>query len=200
MKYTPTSWFEATSPRTCQGGSRRTASEPNRAVVFWARITERHSEITLGPNETAQSRRRWNLPLQGFYFDFVHYHDFEGASCVPQNAFMPGVIDLAEHSLRSLEAANPSQVRSIRVEAGFRRFPCHCWQSNMSAPTTVWGISESSVLNSDVDRSLRCPEVGSKGVSVGKDEHPSDHIVATKYVSTASDLERVVNEYHSRIS
>ncbi|KAK1215753.1 Myo-inositol-1-phosphate synthase [Marasmius sp. AFHP31] len=47
------------------------------------------------------------------------------------------------------------------------------------------GTGESSVLDSDVAWSLRCPEVGFKG------EHPSDHIVATKYVSTASDLERV---------
>ncbi|KAK1221974.1 Myo-inositol-1-phosphate synthase [Marasmius sp. AFHP31] len=51
--------------------------------------------------------------------------------------------------------------------------------------------SESGVLDSDVGWSLRCPDVGFEGVPVGKGEHPSDHIVATKYVSTVSDLERV---------
>jgi myo-inositol-1-phosphate synthase len=62
-------------------------------------------------------------------------------------------------------------------------------------------ISKSSVVDDMVDANrllYKAPQIGPKGLPVGKGEHP-DHIVVIKYVPAVGDSKRAIDEYYSEI-
>ncbi|KAJ7073396.1 hypothetical protein B0H15DRAFT_925663 [Mycena belliarum] len=196
----------------------------DRTVVFWTANTERYSDIIPGVNDTAdnllaaiKSSHSEVSPSTLFAVAAI----LEGEPFVngaPQNTFVPGVIELAERhksfiggdDLKSGQTKLKSVLAEFLVNAGIKPLSIASYNHlgnndghNLSAEPQFKSkeISKSSVVDDMVDANrllYKAPEVGPKGVAVGKGEHP-DHIVVIKYVPAVGDSKRAIDEYYSEI-
>lgn len=196
----------------------------DRVVVFWTANTERYSDIIPGVNDTAdnllnaiKTSHSEVSPSTLFAVAAI----LEGEPFVngaPQNTFVPGVIELAERQksfiggddLKSGQTKLKSVLAEFLVNAGIKPLSIASYNHlgnndghNLSAERQFKSkeISKSSVVDDMVDANrllYKAPEVGAKGVPIGKGEHP-DHIVVIKYVPAVGDSKRAIDEYYSEI-
>uniref|UniRef100_A0A0W0G8C0 Inositol-3-phosphate synthase n=1 Tax=Moniliophthora roreri TaxID=221103 RepID=A0A0W0G8C0_MONRR len=199
-------------------------NELDRVVVFWTANTERYSDIIPGVNDTAdnllaaiKSSHSEVSPSTLFAVAAI----LEGEPFVngaPQNTFVPGVIELAERNqsfiggddLKTGQTKLKSVFAEFLVNAGIKPLSIASYNHlgnndgrNLSAERQFRSkeISKSSVVDDMVDANrllYKAPEVGPKGVPVGKGEHP-DHVVVIKYVPAVGDSKRAIDEYYSEI-
>ncbi|KAF8655881.1 hypothetical protein AX16_002866 [Volvariella volvacea WC 439] len=196
----------------------------DKVVVFWTANTERYSDIIPGVNDTAdnllnaiKTSHSEVSPSTLFAVAAI----LEGQPFVngaPQNTFVPGVIELAERQksfiggddLKSGQTKLKSVLAEFLVNAGIKPLSIASYNHlgnndgrNLSAERQFKSkeISKSSVVDDMVNANrllYKAPEVGAKGVPVGKGEHP-DHIVVIKYVPAVGDSKRAIDEYYSEI-
>ncbi|PPQ88496.1 hypothetical protein CVT25_013167 [Psilocybe cyanescens] len=196
----------------------------DRVVVFWTANTERYSDIIPGINDTKENllaaiktSHSEVSPSTVFAVAAI----LEGEPFIngaPQNTFVPGVIELAESQksfiggddLKSGQTKLKSVLAEFLVNAGIKPLSIASYNHlgnndghNLSAERQFKSkeISKSSVVDDMVDANrllYKAPEVGAKGVPVGKGEHP-DHIVVIKYVPAVGDSKRAIDEYYSEI-
>ncbi|KAJ7183477.1 hypothetical protein C8R46DRAFT_1172942 [Mycena filopes] len=196
----------------------------DRCVIFWTANTERYSDIIVGVNDTADNLLAAidaSHPEVSPSTLFAVAAILEGEPFVngaPQNTFVPGVIELAERhrsfiggdDLKSGQTKLKSVLAEFLVNAGIKPLSIASYNHlgnndghNLSAEPQFKSkeISKSSVVDDMVDANrllYKAPEVGPKGVAVGKGEHP-DHIVVIKYVPAVGDSKRAIDEYYSEI-
>ncbi|KAJ3722135.1 hypothetical protein DFJ43DRAFT_1093252 [Lentinula guzmanii] len=196
----------------------------DRIVVFWTANTERYSDIIPGVNDTADNLLasiNSSHPEVSPSTLFAVAAILEGEPFVngaPQNTFVPGVIQLAERhqsfiggdDLKSGQTKLKSVLAEFLVNAGIKPLSIASYNHlgnndghNLSAERQFKSkeISKSSVVDDMVDANrllYKAPEIGPKGVPVGKGEHP-DHIVVIKYVPAVGDSKRAIDEYYSEI-
>ncbi|KAJ6487636.1 hypothetical protein C8R45DRAFT_1143877 [Mycena sanguinolenta] len=192
----------------------------DRVIVFWTANTERYSDIIPGVNDTAENLL---AAIKQSHFEvspstlFAVAAILEGEPFVngaPQNTFVPGVIDLAEHhqsfiggdDLKSGQTKLKSVLAEFLVNAGIKPLSIASYNHlgnndghNLSAEPQFKSkeISKSSVVDDMVDGNrllYKAPQPGSKT----KGEHP-DHIVVIKYVPAVGDSKRAIDEYYSEI-
>lgn len=199
-------------------------NELDRVIVFWTANTERYSDIIVGVNDTADNLLnaiKSSHPEVSPSTLFAVAAILEGEPFVngaPQNTFVPGAIQLAErhHSfiggddLKSGQTKLKSVLAEFLVNAGIKPLSIASYNHlgnndgrNLSAERQFKSkeISKSSVVDDMVDANrllYKAPEVGPKGVALGKGEHP-DHIVVIKYVPAVGDSKRAIDEYYSEI-
>jgi myo-inositol-1-phosphate synthase len=196
----------------------------DRVIVFWTANTERYSDIIPGINDTAdnllnaiKSSHEEVSPSTLFAVAAI----LEGEPFIngaPQNTFVPGAIELAERhrsfiggdDLKSGQTKLKSVLAEFLVNAGIKPLSIASYNHlgnndgrNLSAERQFKSkeISKSSVVDDMVNANrllYKAPEVGAKGVPVGKGEHP-DHIVVIKYVPAVGDSKRAIDEYYSEI-
>jgi myo-inositol-1-phosphate synthase len=199
-------------------------NELDRVVVFWTANTERYSDIIPGVNDTAdnllaaiESSHSEVSPSTLFAVAAI----LEGEPFVngaPQNTFVPGAIALAERhqsfiggdDLKSGQTKLKSVLAEFLVNAGIKPLSIASYNHlgnndgrNLSAEKQFKSkeISKSSVVDDMVDANrllYKAPQIGPKGLPVGKGEHP-DHIVVIKYVPAVGDTKRAIDEYYSEI-
>ncbi|PFH47483.1 hypothetical protein AMATHDRAFT_67685 [Amanita thiersii Skay4041] len=196
----------------------------DRVVVFWTANTERYSDIIPGVNDTADNLL---AAIKASHSEVSPSTIFAVASILegepfvngaPQNTFVPGVIDLAERlqsfiggdDLKSGQTKLKSVLAEFLVNAGIKPLSIASYNHlgnndgrNLSAERQFKSkeISKSSVVDDMVNANrllYKAPEVGPKGVPIGKGEHP-DHIVVIKYVPAVGDSKRAIDEYYSEI-
>ncbi|KAF9454184.1 Myo-inositol-1-phosphate synthase [Macrolepiota fuliginosa MF-IS2] len=196
----------------------------DRVVVFWTANTERYSDIIPGINDTADNllnaikiSHSEVSPSTLFAVAAI----LEGEPFVngaPQNTFVPGAIELAERhksfiggdDLKSGQTKLKSVLAEFLVNAGIKPLSIASYNHlgnndgrNLSAERQFKSkeISKSNVVDDMVNANrllFKAPEVGPKGVAIGKGEHP-DHIVVIKYVPAVGDSKRAIDEYYSEI-
>jgi myo-inositol-1-phosphate synthase len=199
-------------------------NELDRVVVFWTANTERYSDIIPGVNDTAdnllaaiESSHSEVSPSTLFAVAAI----LEGEPFVngaPQNTFVPGAIALAERhqsfiggdDLKSGQTKLKSVLAEFLVNAGIKPLSIASYNHlgnndgrNLSAEKQFKSkeISKSSVVDDMVDANrllYKAPQIGPKGLPVGKGEHP-DHIIVIKYVPAVGDTKRAIDEYYSEI-
>ena len=199
-------------------------NELDRVVVFWTANTERYSDIIPGVNDTAdnllaaiESSHSEVSPSTLFAVAAI----LEGEPFVngaPQNTFVPGAIELSERyksfiggdDLKSGQTKLKSVLAEFLVNAGIKPLSIASYNHlgnndgrNLSAEKQFKSkeISKSSVVDDMVDANrllYKAPQIGPKGLPVGKGEHP-DHIVVIKYVPAVGDTKRAIDEYYSEI-
>jgi len=196
----------------------------DRVIVFWTANTERYSDIIPGINDTADNLLK---AIKASHSEvspstlFAVAAILEGEPFVngaPQNTFVPGAIQLAERhqsfiggdDLKSGQTKLKSVLAEFLVNAGIKPLSIASYNHlgnndghNLSAERQFRSkeISKSSVVDDMVDANrllYKAPEVGAKGVPIGKGEHP-DHIVVIKYVPAVGDSKRAIDEYYSEI-
>lgn len=196
----------------------------DRVIVFWTANTERYSDIIPGVNDSADNLLN---AIKNSHAEvspstlFAVAAILEGEPFVngaPQNTFVPGAIQLAErhHSfiggddLKSGQTKLKSVLAEFLVNAGIKPLSIASYNHlgnndgrNLSAEKQFKSkeISKSSVVDDMVGANrllYKAPEVGAKGVAIGKGEHP-DHIVVIKYVPAVGDSKRAIDEYYSEI-
>ena len=196
----------------------------DRVVVFWTTNTERYSDIIPSVNDTADnllSSIKMSHSEVSPSTLFAVAAILEGEPFVngaPQNTFVPGAIELAErrHSfiggddLKSGQTKLKSVLAEFLVNASIKPLSISSYKHldnndghNLSAEGQFRSkeISKSNVVDDMVDANhllYKAPEVGPKGVSVGKGEHP-DHIVVIKDVPAVGDSKRAIGGYYSEI-
>ncbi|KAF4621181.1 hypothetical protein D9613_001130 [Agrocybe pediades] len=196
----------------------------DRVVVFWTANTERYSDIIPGVNDTADNllnaiKTSHSEVSPSTLFAVAAILENEPfVNGAPQNTFVPGVIELAERQksfiggddLKSGQTKLKSVLAEFLVNAGIKPLSIASYNHlgnndghNLSAERQFKSkeISKSSVVDDMVDANrllYKAPEVGAKGVPIGKGEHP-DHIVVIKYVPAVGDSKRAIDEYYSEI-
>ena len=196
----------------------------DRVIVFWTANTERYSDIIPGVNDTSGhllAAIKSSHPEVSPSTLFAVAAILEGEPFVngaPQNTFVPGVIELAElhksfiggDDLKSGQTKLKSVLAEFLVNAGIKPLSIASYNHlgnndgrNLSAEPQFKSkeISKSSVVDDMVGANrllYKAPEVGPKGVNIGKGEHP-DHIVVIKYVPAVGDSKRAIDEYYSEI-
>lgn len=196
----------------------------DRVIVFWTANTERYAELIPGVNDTADNLLN---AIKNSHDEvspstiFAVAAILEGEPFIngaPQNTFVPGAVQLAEREqsfiggddLKSGQTKLKSVLAEFLVNAGIKPLSIASYNHlgnndgcNLSAPSQFRSkeISKSSVVDDMVNANrllFKAPEVGEKGVPVGKGEHP-DHIVVIKYVPAVGDSKRAIDEYYSEI-
>ena len=196
----------------------------DRVIVFWTANTERYSDLISGVNDTADNLL---AAIKSSHAEVSPSTLFAVASILegepfingaPQNTFVPGAIELAERynsfiggdDLKSGQTKLKSVLAEFLVNAGIKPLSIASYNHlgnndgrNLSAEKQFKSkeISKSSVVDDMVDANrllYKAPEIGPKGVSFGKGEHP-DHIVVIKYVPAVGDSKRAIDEYYSEI-
>ncbi|EAU92014.1 inositol-3-phosphate synthase [Coprinopsis cinerea okayama7 len=196
----------------------------DRVIVFWTANTERYSDIIPGVNDTADNLLN---AIKTSHSEVSPSTLFAVASILegepfingaPQNTFVPGAIELAEREksfiggddLKSGQTKLKSVLAEFLVNAGIKPLSIASYNhlgnndgENLSAERQFKSkeISKSSVVDDMVNANrllFKAPEVGEKGVPIGKGEHP-DHIVVIKYVPAVGDSKRAIDEYFSEI-
>ncbi|KAF9524988.1 hypothetical protein CPB83DRAFT_909515 [Crepidotus variabilis] len=196
----------------------------DRVIVFWTANTERYSDILPGVNDTAdnllnsiKSSHSEVSPSTLFAVAAI----LEGEPFIngaPQNTFVPGAIELAERhqsfiggdDLKSGQTKLKSVLAEFLVNAGIKPLSIASYNHlgnndghNLSAERQFKSkeISKSSVVDDMVESNrllYKAPQLGPKGVPIGKGEHP-DHVVVIKYVPAVGDSKRAIDEYYSEI-
>ncbi|EDR07904.1 uncharacterized protein LACBIDRAFT_250381 [Laccaria bicolor S238N-H82] len=199
-------------------------NELDQVVVFWTANTECYSDIVPGVNDTADNLLA-SIKMSHSEVSpstlFAVAAILEGEPFIngaPQNTFVPGAIELAEHhhsfiggdDLKSGQTKLKSVLAEFLVNAGIKPLSIASYNHlgnndghNLSAERQFRSkeISKSSVVDDMVDVNCllyKAPEVRPKGVPIGKGEHP-DHIVVIKYVPAVGDSKRAIDKYYSEI-
>ncbi|KAJ3574225.1 hypothetical protein NP233_g1909 [Leucocoprinus birnbaumii] len=196
----------------------------DRVVVFWTANTERYSDIIPGVNDTADNllkaikESHSEVSPSTLFAVAAILENQPFVNGAPQNTFVPGAIDLAERhksfiggdDLKSGQTKLKSVLAEFLVNAGIKPLSIASYNHlgnndgrNLSAERQFKSkeISKSSVVDDMVNANrllFKAPEVGEKGIAIGKGEHP-DHIVVIKYVPAVGDSKRAIDEYYSEI-
>ncbi|KAF5355024.1 hypothetical protein D9756_005600 [Leucocoprinus leucothites] len=196
----------------------------DRVIVFWTANTERYSDIIPGVNDTADNllnaikNSHSEVSPSTLFAVAAILENQPFVNGAPQNTFVPGAIELAERQksfiggddLKSGQTKLKSVLAEFLVNAGIKPLSIASYNHlgnndghNLSAERQFKSkeISKSSVVDDMVNANrllFKAPEVGPKGVPIGKGEHP-DHIVVIKYVPAVGDSKRAIDEYYSEI-
>ncbi|SGY62987.1 BQ5605_C007g04763 [Microbotryum silenes-dioicae] len=200
-------------------------------IVLWTANTERYSELIPGINDTKENLLKAvdaSHPEVSPSTIFAMASILEGCPYIngaPQNTFVPGCIELAEHhntliggdDFKSGQTKVKSVLAEFLVNAGIKPLSIASYNHlgnndgrNLSAPEQFRSkeISKSSVVDDMVEANhllykplLEDPkgekEVA-KGDKVRKTEHP-DHCIVIKYLPAVGDDKRALDEYNSEI-
>uniref|UniRef100_A0A182QAP8 NADH dehydrogenase [ubiquinone] 1 beta subcomplex subunit 4 n=1 Tax=Anopheles farauti TaxID=69004 RepID=A0A182QAP8_9DIPT len=183
-----------------------------KVVILWTANTERFAEVKEGVNTTMADLER---SLKQNHTEISPSTIFAMAAiaenCIyingsPQNTFVPGVIEMAEHygafiagdDFKSGQTKLKSVLVDFLVSAGIKPVSIVSYNhlgnndgKNLSAPQQFRSkeISKSNVVDD---------MVASNHILYGADEHP-DHCVVIKYVPYVGDSKRAMDEYTSQI-
>ncbi|KAM7343588.1 inositol-3-phosphate synthase [Cochliomyia hominivorax] len=181
-------------------------------IVLWTANTERFSDVKPGLNMTMQELEASLLENKSEISPstiFAMASIAEGCTYIngsPQNTFVPGLIELAEHKgvfiagddFKSGQTKLKSVLVDFLVGAGIKPVSIVSYNhlgnndgKNLSAPQQFRSkeISKSNVVDDMVE---------SNKVLYGHKEHP-DHVVVIKYVPYVGDSKRAMDEYTSEI-
>lgn len=183
-----------------------------KVVILWTANTERFSEVREGLNMTmseleASLKRNESEISPSTIFAMAAI--VEGCIYIngsPQNTFVPGVIEMAEHhgafiagdDFKSGQTKLKSVLVDFLVGAGIKPVSIVSYNhlgnndgKNLSAPSQFRSkeISKSNVVDDMVE---------SNHLLYGPKEHP-DHCVVIKYVPYVGDSKRAMDEYTSEI-
>ncbi|XP_052872601.1 inositol-3-phosphate synthase [Anopheles cruzii] len=183
-----------------------------KVVILWTANTERFAEVRDGLNTTMADLER---SLKQNNAEISPSTIFAMAAiaeeCIyingsPQNTFVPGVIEMAEHygafiagdDFKSGQTKLKSVLVDFLVSAGIKPVSIVSYNhlgnndgKNLSAPQQFRSkeISKSNVVDD---------MVASNHILYGPHEHP-DHCVVIKYVPYVGDSKRAMDEYTSQI-
>lgn len=181
-------------------------------IVLWTANTERFSDVKPGLNmtmEELEASLKANKAEISPSTIFAMASIAEGCTYIngsPQNTFVPGLIELAEHKgvfiagddFKSGQTKLKSVLVDFLVGAGIKPVSIVSYNhlgnndgKNLSAPQQFRSkeISKSNVVDDMVE---------SNSVLYGPKEHP-DHVVVIKYVPYVGDSKRAMDEYTSEI-
>uniref|UniRef100_A0A182P7I1 H/ACA ribonucleoprotein complex non-core subunit NAF1 n=1 Tax=Anopheles epiroticus TaxID=199890 RepID=A0A182P7I1_9DIPT len=184
----------------------------DKVVILWTANTERFADVKEGVNTTMVDLER---SLKQNHSEISPSTIFAMAAiaenCIyingsPQNTFVPGVIEMAEHygafiagdDFKSGQTKLKSVLVDFLVSAGIKPVSIVSYNhlgnndgKNLSAPQQFRSkeISKSNVVDD---------MVASNHILYGADEHP-DHCVVIKYVPYVGDSKRAMDEYTSQI-
>ncbi|XP_005176979.2 inositol-3-phosphate synthase [Musca domestica] len=181
-------------------------------IVLWTANTERFSDVKPGLNmtmEELEASLKANKSEISPSTIFAMASIAEGCTYIngsPQNTFVPGLIELAEHNgvfiagddFKSGQTKLKSVLVDFLVGAGIKPVSIVSYNhlgnndgKNLSAPQQFRSkeISKSNVVDDMVE---------SNSVLYGPKEHP-DHVVVIKYVPYVGDSKRAMDEYTSEI-
>uniref|UniRef100_T1PP12 inositol-3-phosphate synthase n=1 Tax=Musca domestica TaxID=7370 RepID=T1PP12_MUSDO len=181
-------------------------------IVLWTANTERFSDVKPGLNmtmEELEASLKANKSEISPSTIFAMASIAEGCTYIngsPQNTFVPGLIELAEHKgvfiagddFKSGQTKLKSVLVDFLVGAGIKPVSIVSYNhlgnndgKNLSAPQQFRSkeISKSNVVDDMVE---------SNSVLYGPKEHP-DHVVVIKYVPYIGDSKRAMDEYTSEI-
>jgi myo-inositol-1-phosphate synthase len=184
----------------------------DKVVVLWTANTERFSDIRVGLNTTMSELEASLLNNKSEISPstiFAMASIKEGAIYIngsPQNTFVPGVIEMAEHynafiagdDFKSGQTKLKSVLVDFLVSAGIKPTSIVSYNhlgnndgKNLSAPQQFRSkeISKSNVVDDMVE---------SNNILYKPAEHP-DHCVVIKYVPYVGDSKRAMDEYTSEI-
>jgi myo-inositol-1-phosphate synthase len=190
----------------------RKSSGVDKVIILWTANTERFSEVQPGLNTTMEELEKSLKENQKEISPstiFAMASISEGCTYIngsPQNTFVPGVIEMAEHhgvfiagdDFKSGQTKLKSVLVDFLVGAGIKPVSIVSYNHlgnndgyNLSAPLQFRSkeISKSNVVD-DV--------VKSNSILFAKNEHP-DHVVVIKYVPYVGDSKRAMDEYTSEI-
>lgn len=183
-----------------------------KVIVLWTANTERFADVKKGLNTTRaelerslKENRSEISPSTIFAMAAIN----EGCIYIngsPQNTFVPGVIELAEHrgafiagdDFKSGQTKLKSVLVDFLVSAGIKPVSIVSYNhlgnndgKNLSAPQQFRSkeISKSNVVDD---------MVASNNILYAPGEHP-DHCVVIKYVPYVADSKRAMDEYTSQI-
>lgn len=183
-----------------------------KVIVLWTANTERFADVKKGLNTTMaelerslKENRSEISPSTIFAMAAIN----EGCIYIngsPQNTFVPGVIELAEHrgafiagdDFKSGQTKLKSVLVDFLVSAGIKPVSIVSYNhlgnndgKNLSAPQQFRSkeISKSNVVDD---------MVASNNILYAPGEHP-DHCVVIKYVPYVADSKRAMDEYTSQI-
>lgn len=184
----------------------------DKVVILWTANTERFSEVREGLNTTMAeleaSLKRNETEISPSTI-FAMASIVEGCTYIngsPQNTFVPGVIEMAEHygtfiagdDFKSGQTKLKSVLVDFLVGAGIKPVSIVSYNhlgnndgKNLSAPSQFRSkeISKSNVVDDMVE---------SNDILYEPKEHP-DHCVVIKYVPYVGDSKRAMDEYTSEI-
>lgn len=190
----------------------KASSGVDKIVVLWTANTERFGEIREGLNMTMaqlhESLKRNESEISPSTI-FAMASIAEGCIYIngsPQNTFVPGVIEMAEHhgafiagdDFKSGQTKLKSVLVDFLVGAGIKPVSIVSYNhlgnndgKNLSAPSQFRSkeISKSNVVDDMVE---------SNSILYKPKEHP-DHCVVIKYVPYVGDSKRAMDEYTSEI-
>lgn len=187
-------------------------NEVEKIVVLWTANTERFSEIREGLNMTMDELER---SLKNNESEISPSTIFAMAAIIegciyingsPQNTFVPGVIEMAEHygafiagdDFKSGQTKLKSVLVDFLVGAGIKPVSIVSYNhlgnndgKNLNSPSQFRSkeISKSNVVDDMVE---------SNNILYKQNEHP-DHCVVIKYVPYVGDSKRAMDEYTSEI-
>ncbi|XP_075164862.1 inositol-3-phosphate synthase [Haematobia irritans] len=181
-------------------------------IILWTANTERFSDVKPGLNmtkEELEASLKANKSEISPSTIFAMASIAEGCTYIngsPQNTFVPGLIELAEHKgvfiagddFKSGQTKLKSVLVDFLVGAGIKPVSIVSYNhlgnndgKNLSAPQQFRSkeISKSNVVDDMVE---------SNNILYGPKEHP-DHVVVIKYVPYVGDSKRAMDEYTSEI-
>ncbi|XP_012267537.2 inositol-3-phosphate synthase 1-A [Athalia rosae] len=190
----------------------KTAKNLDKIIIVWTANTERFTDIIQGVNDTADNLLKSikeNHPEVSPSTMFAVAAALEGCTYIngsPQNAFVPGAIELAERyetfiagdDFKSGQTKLKSVLVDFLVSAGIKPVSIVSYNHlgnndgfNLSAPQQFRSkeISKSNVVD-DI--------VKSNSILYEPEEKP-DHCVVIKYVPYVGDSKRALDEYTSEI-
>jgi myo-inositol-1-phosphate synthase len=188
------------------------SNDVEKIVVLWTANTERFAEVRVGLNTTMEELEK---SLKNNESEISPSTIFAMASimegCIyingsPQNTFVPGVIEMAEHhgafiagdDFKSGQTKLKSVLVDFLVSAGIKPTSIVSYNhlgnndgKNLSAPSQFRSkeISKSNVVDDMVE---------SNAILYAPHEKP-DHCVVIKYVPYVGDSKRAMDEYTSEI-
>eukprot|EP00906_Rhabdomonas_costata_P037843 RCo053394 len=184
----------------------------DKVIVLWTANTERFAEVHEGLNDTKESllksieNNESEVSPSSVYATAAILEGCTYINGSPQNTFVPGVIELAEHhgvfiagdDFKSGQTKLKSLLVEFLVGAGIKPLAIASYNhlgnndgKNLSSPAQFRSkeISKSSVVDD---------MVASNPLLYAPGEHP-DHCVVIKYVPAVGDSKRAMDEYTSQI-
>ncbi|XP_055626267.1 inositol-3-phosphate synthase [Toxorhynchites rutilus septentrionalis] len=188
------------------------SSGVEKVVVLWTANTERFAEVKEGLNTTmAELKKSLEENKSEIAPSTIFAMAAIAENCIyingsPQNTFVPGVIEMAEHyggfiagdDFKSGQTKLKSVLVDFLVSAGIKPVSIVSYNhlgnndgKNLSAPQQFRSkeISKSNVVDD---------AIAANNILYKPDEHP-DHCVVIKYVPYVGDSKRAMDEYTSQI-
>ncbi len=188
-------------------------NELDKVIVMWTASTERFMRVIPGVNDTADSllasieNSHEEISPSVLYAVAAILEDSPYINGSPQNTFVPGCVQLAEHrgvfiggdDFKSGQTKFKSALVDYLVNAGIR-------------PTSI--VSYNHLGNNDGKNLSSAPQFHSKETSKSnvvddmvrsnqilypREEDGPDHVVVIKYVPSVGDSKRAMDEYVSDI-